>query len=338
MTDHQPARPVPIDEARAREVLEQARCEAKDFRWASRISTQTALNAMLALATEAAQPAAGEGMVLVPAKVIAGLPHLPVGTSGGDQYDFGWINALDAARNHLGRHAVHPATPSTPPSTDAACPECGDTSPLPECATCGCYPLRQPSTDAAGEVGKVLTADEMERHPKGAPWHTRQPIEDFAKYWKGRQWVPLDAAISALQFWQRRDYEHSIAALSTPSPVASGAGGKIDEAALVKKALSYTAFGSQGVVQHQIATNAVRVTLEAVRATPPAPSDDLRAAAEAAIDWLKSAPLESGYCCCGSPVDTHGMGDGHSPVDELACSARQLQEHLSAALSGERKA
>lgn len=26
--------------------------------------------------------------------------------------------------------------------------------------------------------------------------------------------------------------------------------------------------------------------------------------------------LSTGYCCCGSKVDTHWMGDGHSPVDE----------------------
>lgn len=34
-------------------------------------------------------------------------------------------------------------------------------------------------------------------------------------------------------------------------------------------------------------------------------------------DFLQSAPLESGVCCCGSPVEGHGLGDGHSPVDDL---------------------
>jgi hypothetical protein len=59
----------------------------------------------------------------------------------------------------------------------------------------------------------------------------------------------------------------------------------------------------------------------------------LREAIQAAIDWLRSAPLESGYCCCGSPVEGHGIGDGHSPVDDLAYSAGQLEARLRAALS-----
>ncbi len=58
----------------------------------------------------------------------------------------------------------------------------------------------------------------------------------------------------------------------------------------------------------------------------------LREALEVAIDWLRRAPLESGTCCCGSPVDGHGFGDGHSPVDELAYSAGRLEERLRAAL------
>lgn len=62
---------LPIDEARAREVLEQARCEAKDFQWSARISTQTAIRAMLALATEAAHPSDGAGMLVGCSCVVA---------------------------------------------------------------------------------------------------------------------------------------------------------------------------------------------------------------------------------------------------------------------------
>lgn len=29
----------------------------------------------------------------------------------------------------------------------------------------------------------------------------------------------------------------------------------------------------------------------------------------------KEAKASKGTCCCGSPVDSHGWGDGHSPVD-----------------------
>lgn len=36
------------------------------------------------------------------------------------------------------------------------------------------------------------------------------------------------------------------------------------------------------------------------------------------IDSIERAPIswETGVCCCGSPVEGHGFGDGHSPVDE----------------------
>lgn len=60
----------------------------------------------------------------------------------------------------------------------------------------------------------------------------------------------------------------------------------------------------------------------------------LREALQSACNWLAHAPLESGYCCCGNPIEGHGYGEGHSPVDELAYSARQLQGELRAALKG----
>ncbi|KTT68246.1 hypothetical protein [Sphingomonas sanguinis] len=70
----------------------------------------------------------------------------------------------------------------------------------------------------AGDAGEgIPTADELEASGK-APWHAEQPIEDLAKQWKGRPWVPLEAAISALQFWQRRDYEHTMSALNSHVP------------------------------------------------------------------------------------------------------------------------
>ena len=34
------------------------------------------------------------------------------------------------------------------------------------------------------------------------------------------------------------------------------------------------------------------------------------------LSVLHNADLRTGYCCCGSKVDMHIMGDGHSPVDE----------------------
>lgn len=41
----------------------------------------------------------------------------------------------------------------------------------------------------------------------------------------------------------------------------------------------------------------------------------LRAALEACVASLERANTSEGYCCCGSSVESHGFGDGHSPVD-----------------------
>lgn len=58
----------------------------------------------------------------------------------------------------------------------------------------------------------------------------------------------------------------------------------------------------------------------------------LRSAVETAINFLRSAPMESGYCCCGEPMDSHGYDSGHSPVDELAYHAGLIEEQLQSAL------
>lgn len=33
-------------------------------------------------------------------------------------------------------------------------------------------------------------------------------------------------------------------------------------------------------------------------------------------------------CCCGSPVDSHGYGDGHSPVDQYHYAHMRLTERV----------
>lgn len=53
---------------------------------------------------------------------------------------------------------------------------------------------------------------------------------------------------------------------------------------------------------------------------------------ERALAFLRSAPLESGVCCCGDPVESHNYGSGHAPVDELAYHAGQIADEISAAL------
>lgn len=56
-------------------------------------------------------------------------------------------------------------------------------------------------------------------------------------------------------------------------------------------------------------------------------------ALNACLNFLDSAPLESGICCCGDPIEGHGYHSGHSPVDDLQYHAAQIAELARAALS-----
>lgn len=51
-----------------------------------------------------------------------------------------------------------------------------------------------------------------------------------------------------------------------------------------------------------------------------------------AVYFLKHAPLESGVCCCGSPIEQHGSWENHSPVDDLSYRSNQLLEEFEAIL------
>jgi hypothetical protein len=52
---------------------------------------------------------------------------------------------------------------------------------------------------------------------------------------------------------------------------------------------------------HQMKDEALKLALEALEK----------------LQWsLEQADCSTGYCCCGSSVDGHTFGDGHSPVDE----------------------
>lgn len=46
------------------------------------------------------------------------------------------------------------------------------------------------------------------------------------------------------------------------------------------------------------------------------PADGLVEALRDARELIAQSNCDTGVCCCGSPVDAHGFGDGHSPVDE----------------------
>lgn len=52
-----------------------------------------------------------------------------------------------------------------------------------------------------------------------------------------------------------------------------------------------------------------------------------------ALILLEMADCSTGYCCCGSAVDKHGMGDGHSPVDEGDYAATQCVADIRAHLA-----
>lgn len=58
-----------------------------------------------------------------------------------------------------------------------------------------------------------------------------------------------------------------------------------------------------------------------------------RASYEHLLDYthdILQAPVGTGTCCCGSPVDRHGYNDGHSPVDEWDHYAENARKHLAA--------
>lgn len=63
-----------------------------------------------------------------------------------------------------------------------------------------------------------------------------------------------------------------------------------------------------------------------------AENERLRVMSLRIADWLRCAPMESGVCCCGDPIEGHGYDSGHSPVDAVQYSAMQLESEIRAAL------
>lgn len=51
-----------------------------------------------------------------------------------------------------------------------------------------------------------------------------------------------------------------------------------------------------------------------------------KALADSLAEILKNCDVSTGYCCCGDHVDCHGMGSGHSPVDEGAYHSEKALE------------
>lgn len=61
--------------------------------------------------------------------------------------------------------------------------------------------------------------------------------------------------------------------------------------------------------------------------------DAMRGALESAADFLETAPIESGVCCCGDAIDSHGLWSGHSPVDAACYAASQHAESIRSTLA-----
>jgi hypothetical protein len=62
----------------------------------------------------------------------------------------------------------------------------------------------------------------------------------------------------------------------------------------------------------------------------------MREALKVARDTLQHLDVESGYCCCGSRVEDHNIGSGHSPVDSDQYAVQQTVEAIDAALGVQR--
>lgn len=61
-------------------------------------------------------------------------------------------------------------------------------------------------------------------------------------------------------------------------------------------------------------------------------------ALEKSIGMLERADCSTGYCCCGSSVDGHTFGDGHSPVDEGEYYQGNALEYASKAITAIKQA
>ena len=48
----------------------------------------------------------------------------------------------------------------------------------------------------------------------------------------------------------------------------------------------------------------------------PDPIDPYKEAIRDLLKIIDQIGISTGYCCCGNPVDGHGMSDEHYPVDE----------------------
>lgn len=55
------------------------------------------------------------------------------------------------------------------------------------------------------------------------------------------------------------------------------------------------------------------------------------------LELMEHGDYREGHCMCGSPVDSHGIGDGHAPIDAGEYYAGQVMEELRALLNEDKE-
>ena len=104
-----------------------------------------------------------------------------------------------------------------------------------------------------------------------------------------------------------------------------------DDKALVERLLSMADEYDSGHHESWPTIDALEIAAHRIEALS-AENERLRVMSLIIADWLRCAPMESGVCCCGDPIEEHGYDSGHSPVDAVQYSAMQLESEIRAAL------
>jgi len=73
--------------------------------------------------------------------------------------------------------------------------------------------------------------------------------------------------------------------------------------------------------------------IEQAKSAPAEPDAELVELLREARELIEHGDFREGHCMCGSAVEAHGFGDGHSPVDAGVYYAGQVMERIDAKLA-----